>query len=177
MVRTELERRLEAAEKQNLRLMDEIKNLKAQLAEMQDEPEIPDKPDFEMDEKFYYLSSETDDVEDSFYDGYIDSIDFNMFHTEEYAQEFANKCKLIAMMLHCKWYLCCDHHSDFNDFCILKYAVAFNFNEEKYVVEYSRTREWSTIYFDTIENAQKCADWLNAHWKEDGNGKTNSKTP
>lgn len=169
MDKNELERRLERAEKKNLELMGEIKNLKEQLAEMHDDPEIPDAPEFEMDEKFYYLDSMTDGVEDSCIDN-IDAIDFNMFHTEEYAQDFYCKCKLIAMMLHCKWYLCCDHHPDFNNGDIQKWTVVFNYYEGKFTVEFSRMREWSTIYFDTEENAKKCADWINAHWKEDGNG-------
>lgn len=169
MDKNDLERRLEAAEKQNLGLLDEIKNLKAQLAQVQDEPEIPDKPDFENDEKFYYLSSCTDDVEDSCHDGDIDVIDFNMFHTADYANEFRRKCKLIAMMLHCKWYLCYNHHPDFNDCDIQKWTVVFDYKKRKFTVEFSRTREWSTVYFDTEENAKKCAKWFNEHWKEDGN--------
>lgn len=177
MDKNELERRLEAAEKQNLGLLDEINNLKAKLAEMQDEPEIPDFPEFAMRENYWCAGLGLKHVYFGCAAGGTIYGDYNLFHTKEMAQEFADKCKLIAMMLHCKWYLCCDHHSDFNNFCILKYAVAFDFNEEKFVVEYSRMREWSTIYFDTIENAQKCADWLNKHWKEDENGEANSKTP
>jgi hypothetical protein len=165
MTKEEIQRRLEAAEKQNLGLLDEIQNLKAKLAEMQDEPEIPDFPNFKCGESYWTMFDNfaLSDERTAFV---RDATECNMFHTEAYAQEFANKCKLIAMMLHCKWYLCCDHHSDFNDFDILKYAVVFDFNEEKFVIEYSRTREWSTIYFDTIENAQKCADWLNKHWSD-----------
>lgn len=68
MDKKDIERRLEEAENQNLGLLDEIKYLKEQLAKAQEEQEIPDKPDFEMDEKFYYLNSETDDVEDSCHD-------------------------------------------------------------------------------------------------------------
>ena len=45
MTREELERRLDEAEKQNLGLLDEIKNLKAKLAE-HDKQEIPDFPEF-----------------------------------------------------------------------------------------------------------------------------------
>jgi hypothetical protein len=29
--------------------------------------------------------------------------------------------------------------------------------------------EDTTVYFSTEENAQKCAGWLNEHWKENGN--------
>lgn len=170
MTREDLERRLEAAEKQNLGLLYEIKNLKAQLADMQDEPEIPDMPDFEMDEKFYYLDSVTDDVEDSCHDGDIDNIDFNMFHTKEYADEFADKCKLIAMMLHCKWYLCRDYKEDFED-AEYKWYVHYTNNTVRFATacfatDYCVDNDHGSVYFDTEENAQKCADWLNEHWKE-----------
>lgn len=168
MDKKELERRLEAAEKQNIGLMGEIKNLKEELAEMQDEPEIPDKPDFEMDEKFYYLDSVTNGVEDSCLED-IDSIDFNMFHTEEYAQEFADKCKLIAMMLHCKWYLCPDYVPDFTNSNEEKYYVYYDVCGEKYTTDLRCATINNEVFFDTEENAQKCADWLNKHWKENEN--------
>ncbi len=162
------ERRLEAAEKQNLGLLDEIKNLKEKLAEMQDEPEIPDLPNFKCGESYWTMFDNfaLSDERTAFV---RDATEYNMFHTEAYAQEFANKCKLIAMMLHCKWYLCYKHHPDFNDCDIQKWTVVFDYKKRKFTVEFSRTREWSTVYFDTEENAQKCADWLNEHWKEEGN--------
>lgn len=170
MTREDLVRRLEAAEKQFIGLQDEIANLKAKFAEMQDETEIPDMPDFEMDEKFYYLNSETDDVEDSYYDGDIGDIDFNMFHTEEYAQEFLCKCKLIAMMLHCKRY--CDKEivTEFSADSSEKWGVWYDHFSEEWIVYCQQTYESTTVYFTTKESAQKCADWLNEHWKEDGNG-------
>lgn len=169
MDKNDLERRLEAAEKQNLGLMDEIQNLKAQLAEMQDEPEIPDFPTFKGSEPYFFCDAKLEVRGISFPDSETNHVhmDFNAFRTSEYAQEFANKCKLIAMMLHCKWYICCNHHSDFNNGDIQKWTVVFNYNEGKFTVEFSRMREWSTIYFDTEENAQKCAEWLNKHWKEE----------
>lgn len=111
MTRTELERRLEAAEKQNLGLLDEIKNLKAQLANMQDDPWIPDFPKFNRGSAYWSVDDEFS-LQKSQHSGYVgekgikdDEALYNAFHTEEYAQEFANKCKLIAMMLHCKWYI------------------------------------------------------------------------
>jgi hypothetical protein len=165
MDKQELERRLEAAEKQNLGLLDEIKNLKAQLAEMQDEPEIPDKPEFEMDEKFYYLDSVTDDVEDSCHVGDIDAIDFNMFHTKEMAQEFAKKCKLIAMMLHCKWYLDRDFVPDWSDKLKHKWQLYYDHDDKKMVAGNYSHSDYSVV-FSTEENARKCADWLNKHWSK-----------
>lgn len=167
-VEKRLRTNLESVEKKLIDLQNDIANFKAKLDEVQDE-EIPDKPDFEMDEKFYYLDSLTDDVEDSCHDGDIDDIDFNMFHTEEYAQEFADKCKLFAMMLHCKWYLCPDYTPDFTDVKTQKWFVLYHAGKGKYDCECSINTDENTVYFDTRENAQKCADWLNAHWKEDGN--------
>ena len=167
MDKNELERRLEAAEKQNIGLLDEIKNLKAQLAEMQDEPEILDAPMFAAGEKYccatpdYWL-----------YHGYFKSgkecNSFNYFHTKAYAQEFANKCKLIAMMLHCKWYLDRDYVPKWNDernFCVY-FSHLFN----KFMVYSVCRHEDVTGYFSTEESAQKCAGWLNERWKENESG-------
>lgn len=168
MDKNELERRLEAAEKQNIGLLDEINNLKAKLADMQDEPEIPDMPYFRAGEQWWYVETEGSLVESvTIHDS--KRSEFNCFHTKEYADEFAKKCKLIAMMLHCKWYSCCDYKPDFNNALYQKWTVVFNYNEGKFTVEFSRLREWITIYFDTEESAQKCADWLNRHWKENDN--------
>ena len=143
----------------------ELQKLKEELVRVQDEHEIPDKPDFEMDDKFYYLNSETDDVEGSYYDGDIDNIDFNMFHTEEYAKEFASKCKLIAMMLHCKWCIDRDFIQDWGDPLEHKWQLYYDHDENKMVVAaYSRS-DFSVV-FSTEEKAQKCADWLNEHWRD-----------
>lgn len=173
MDKKDLERRLEAAEKQNLGLMDEIKNLKEKLAEMQEETKIPDFPEFNYLDVAYQIDSYFDVMQEEHGGGKgdkdftgDDALFYNNFHTEDYAHEFRKKCLLIAMMLHCKWYLCCDHHSNFNNGDIQKWTVVYNHREGKFTVEFSRMREWSTIYFDTEENAQKCADWLNEHWRD-----------
>lgn len=151
MDKKDIERRLEAAEKQNLGLMDEIKNLKVKLAEMQDEPEIPDFPVFKNYENAFFCDS------DELYE---------RFHTEEYAVEFAKKCKLIAMMLHCKWY--CDKEivTDFSDGSSEKWCVWYNHFLEEWSVDAQLTHESTTVYFTTEEAAKKCAEWLNKHWKE-----------
>lgn len=168
MNKNDLERRLEAAEKQSLGLLDEIKYLKEQLAKAQKEQEIPDKPEFEMDEKFYYFNSVINNVEDGCHGGDIGIIDFNMFHTEEYAHEFRRKCLLIAMMLHCKWYIDRNFIQDWSDPLEYKWQLYYDHDEKKMTVgAYSRSD--FGVVFSTEENAKKCADWLNEHWKEDGN--------
>lgn len=167
MTKEELEKRLDSAEKQMIGLQDEIQNLKAKLAEAQDEPEIPDKPVFEMDEKFYYLDSVTDGVEDScIVDNEIDAIDFNMFHTEKYANEFAKKCKLIAMMLHCKWYLDRSYIPNWNDRDEIKWDVYFDSSMNKFRCGNWRHAESPCVYFSSDVAAKKCAEWLNEHWRD-----------
>lgn len=164
MDKKDLERRLEAAEKQNLGLLDEIKNLKAQLAQMQDEPEIPDMPYIDEDEKYWFVDDEIGVTDGDMCFGDITE-DFNVFHTPEYAQEFAKKCKLIAMMLHCKWYLCRDFKGDYsypND----KWVVYYGGLDNKFLATNSIHCDYGLVPFDTMENAQKAADWLNKHWKE-----------
>lgn len=170
MDKKDLERRLEAAEKQNLGLLDEIKNLKAQLAQMQDEPEIPDFPEFERNENYWYVGSDLNDaVVGRAVGTYAD--DYNVFHAKEYADEFAKKCNLIAMMLHCKWYLDRDYVPDWSNHNEEKFHALFNHDSNQFIAcSYgSRYIDEGLVFFSTAKNAQKCADWLNKHWKENEN--------
>lgn len=165
MDKNELERRLEAAEKQNLGLLDEIKNLKAQIAEMQDEPEIPDIPDFKVvDDEVWYINNILEVSGPCDCPGIVK--DYNNFHVKEYADEFANKCKLIAMMLHCKWYLDRNHVPDWKNPDEWKYFVLYNNSKNTFEVTVTTVSDTVAIMFGTEEAAQKCADWLNKHWKE-----------
>lgn len=168
MDKNELERRLEAAEKQNLGLLDEIKNLKAQLEKVQDEPEIPDVPYFRSGEQWWYVETEGSLVESvSIHDDKRSEL--NCFHTKEMAQEFAEKCKLIAMMLHCKWHLCRNfkgNYSHSNE----KWVVYYSGLDNKFLAIASLHTDYGLVSFDTMDNALKCAHWLNKHWKENKNG-------
>ena len=168
MDKNELERRLEAAEKQNIGLLDEIKYLKEQLAQMQDEPEIPEIPEFARNETYWYVGSDLNDaVVGRAVGTYAD--DYNVFHTKEYADEFAQKCKLIAMMLHCKWHLCRDFIPEWSENAPCKFAIYYSHEENKFKVDDVYMVEENDVFFDTEENAQKAADWLNKHWKENEN--------
>lgn len=163
-LKEKLESRLEEAEKQMIGLQDEIANLKAKLNEVQGEPEIPDIPKFEspvvwaIDSKlgvFYYGISPYNESS------------FNAFNTKEMAHEFAKKCKLIAMMLHCKWYVDRDYVPDWeSDTNIGKFYVIFDHCVNRFRVRTCYAEENTGVYFSTEEAAQKCANWLNAHWKE-----------
>ena len=175
MDKNELERRLEAAEKQNIGLLDEIKYLKEQLAQMQDEPEIPDFPKFERGSAYWCVNDEFA-LQKSQHSGYVgekgDDDLYNAFHTEAYAHEFANKCKLIAMLLHCKW--CVEKELFKFDSGVMGdyppvYTVVYNRPMDEYSVVEAHVFEGSQVYFKSEDAAQKAADWLNEHWKENEN--------
>jgi len=175
MDKQDLERRLEAAEKQNIGLLDEIKNLKAQLAEMQDEPEIPDFPEFTIGDDYYphirWESIPRKCTVDSLNKEYCKKprtaeMNYFHFHSAEYYHSFENKCKLIAMMLHCKWYVDRDYTPDWDNEDEEKWMVFWSNTYKKYEVCGWESDEYGSVFFSTEENAQKCADWLNKHWKE-----------
>lgn len=169
MDKKDLERRLEAAEKQILGLLDEIKNLKEKLAEMQDEPEIPDVPFFHANETLWRMYPTLEHIKCTVSQSDYNGECFNLFHTKEYADEFAKKCKLIAMMLHCKCHLCREYEPDWDDENAEKWQVCYEHGRSCFVAHCVYTYEPSSVFFDTIQNAKKCADWLNKHWKENDN--------
>jgi hypothetical protein len=162
MKRKELEKRFESAEKQLIGLQDEFQNLKTKLAEKHDESEIPDFPVFKIDgESSWHVNNllEVSSKEEAY--GKVH--DYNFFHTVDYAEEFADKCKLIAMMLHCKWYLDRDYVPDWDN-CDDKFTVWYNQFDNEWTIDFQEIHEVPSIYFSTEEKAQKCADWLNKHW-------------
>lgn len=166
MTREELERRLEAAEKQNIGLLDEIKWLKEKLADMQDEPEIPDFPTFKPEwETAWHVNNVLEVSEPGITSGHV--CDFNYFHTNDYAKEFSRKCKMLAMMLHCSWYVDRYYTPNWDNVLVEKYFVVFNHNLNRFQVRTQYGEEHGDVYFSTEEAAQKCADWMNEHWKEE----------
>lgn len=172
MTREELERRLDEAEKQNLGLLDEIKWLKEKLAE-QDNQEIPVFPEFDRGDVYYGTDYCLDVMEknhagnngDKDFTG-DDAVFYNAFHTEDYAHEFRRKCLMIAMMLHCKWYVDRDYVPDWDNEDEEKWMVFWSNTYKKYEVCSWESDEYGSVFFSTEEAAQKCADWMNAHWKE-----------
>lgn len=166
MTREELEKRLESAEKQMIGLQDEIQNLKAKLAEAQDETEIPDFPEFKptAGEAWHINNVLKVTSIPSYYPLSVD--DYNYFHTKEYAQEFADKCKLIAMMLHCKWYLDRDYVPNWDDLSEIKWDAHFDSKQNKFLCDSWKHTKASGVYFSSGAIARKCADWLNEHWRD-----------
>lgn len=167
MTREELEKRLESAEKQMLGLQDEIQNLKAKLAEVQDEPEIPDFPIFKpAGEEAWHINNVLDVSTPGIKSGHV--CDFNYFHTEVYAKEFAKKCKLIAMMLHCKWYLDRDYVPNWKNVDENKFIVYYDNQACCFHITQRTLTDVGQVSFSTPDTARKCAEWLNEHWR-DGN--------
>lgn len=144
----------------------ELHKLKEELMHEQDEPEIPDFPVFKIDGESSWHVNNLLDVS-SGDEAYGKVHDYNFFHTKEYAQEFADKCKLLAMMLHCKWYLCRGFKGDYSDSSD-KWVVYYGGLDDKFIATNSIHCDYGFVPFDTMDNAQKCADWLNEHWKESG---------
>lgn len=167
MDKSELERRLEAAEKQMLGLQDEIKNLKERLNEIQ-EDEIPEYPTFEYGEKYYPYCHYSGNAHGSTWEGETQIMDYNCFHSAEYHQLFDAKIREIAMLLHCKWY--CDRNAkiDFYDsktkWYLYKHHYA-NGNFGGWKVYTTTYEETATIYFSTEEAAKKACEWMNTHAK------------
>ena len=161
MTKEEIQTRLEAAEKQMLGLQDEIKNLKAKLDEVQDE-EIPECVDYEVGDRMYYIDTELEVRLSNM--GWRD-LHFNVFHSEEYAKLFADKCREIAMLLHCKWYVDRDYVPDWDNDEEAKYSVNFSHSQHGYFIEDWYNDKNGTVFFRTADAAQKAADWMNAHAK------------
>jgi len=165
MTREELEKRLESAEKQMIGLQDEIQNLKSKLAEAQDEPEIPDFPIFKASgEEAWHINNILEVSTPVITSG--TAYDFNYFHTKEYAQEFADKCKLIAMMLHCKWYLDMDYVPNWDDMSEIKWDVHFDSKRNEFLYYSWSHSKCPGVYFSSGAIARKCAEWLNKHWRD-----------
>lgn len=158
MNRKEYEERINA-------LQNEINSLKEELNQIQDE--IPDYPVFDnqpswimslmLDAHGYTIAKCNTNNNDI-------SHNFNLFHEKYFAEEFAKKCKFIAMLLHCKQYLCPTYFPNFKDEKEKKWAVYYDYTSNTFT-PYWTTCWGSQVYFDTEENAQKAADWMKEHFK------------
>lgn len=121
--------------------------------------EIPPFPEFN-NEIIYYLSAQGDIRFTPSLTG-EKTDDFNAFHSEAFAQEYAKISLRAAMLLHCKWYLCPDYKPDFST-DEEKWSVFYDHDSESYMLGLTYGYE-SNVYFDTKENAQRAADWMSAH--------------
>lgn len=164
MTKKELEEKIELYERQVMSLKNGIEKLKTELSKAV-EDEIPDFPEFNVGDTVWYKDDGFKVVR------YIKSEisktkDYNNFHTEKYAKECTEKCREIAMLLHCKWYIDRDYVPNWKDDDENKYCVAYNYETKSYISDYFyEITEYSTVYFSTKQAAQKAADWMNEHYK------------
>lgn len=167
MTKDELKIKLESAERELKALKQleaEIQSLKAQLNEVQ-EDEIPEFPVFENEtDRLYYVTSNLRAISGSRIGA---GTDFNAFHTATYATIFSTKCREIAMLMHCKWYVDKDYVPDWDDDRETKYIVVYSNAKEKYITGFWKECEYGNVYFSSREAAQKAADWMNKHINEE----------
>lgn len=143
----------------------ELQKLKEELVHGQGEPEIPDFPVFNANGETSWWSNNSLEVTNrGFTSGHV--ADYNYFHTEEYADEFAKNCKLIAMMMHCKWNIDRAYEPDWSKGATKKWFVCFNYQSGEFVPDYEFTVRRGQVYFSSEKTAQKCADWMNTHWHD-----------
>jgi hypothetical protein len=163
MTKKELEEKIGLYEKQVNGLNNEIEKLKIELSKVV-EDKIPDFPEFNFGDTIWYknnafnvgnyIKSETSKTKD-----------YNNFHTEEYAKEYTEKSREIAMLLHCKWYIDRCYIPDWKNRDEIKYCVTYNHNNKSYVLDYFYDTEYPTVYFSTKQVAKEAADWMNEHYK------------
>lgn len=174
MTKEEIQSKLEAAEKQ----LEEIKNLKAEIESLKNklkeiqENEIPEFPRIKSEKEYWFINSELK-VDWRIATLSYDTDDYNLFHSNKYAQLFADKCRELAMLLHCKWY--CDKKLviDFSDRSAIKWCVEYDHDLNRWTVESQCVHENTTIYFTTAEAARKAADWMNKYAKKNNERTTN----
>lgn len=145
----------------------ELHKLKEVLMHEQDEPEIPDFPEFDVNgEAFWWINNALDaEPHRGRVSGYVE--DYNYFHAKEYADELAKNCKIIAMMLHCKWYLDREYEPDWENEAEKKWFVCCKYRSENFVTDYEFLITKGHVYFSSEKTAQKCAEWMNEHWVVD----------
>lgn len=130
---------------------------------------IPLIPEFKKDSStVYYVSTTFDEVNTARYCdiALAGSVDFNRFHTAAYAKRAMLAAKMIAMQLHCKWYIDRDFVPDWNNKTQPKYSVYFNHINKKFYVAQWETHERTDVVFSTRQTAELCAYWLQENWKD-----------
>lgn len=157
MTKTEIENQIRDIKKLMEDSQEKLSELEKMLSEKSNE--IPTFPKFN-NEIIYYLNAQgniytTPNVTCKKIN------DFNAFHSKALAQEYAKISLRTAMLLHCKWYLCPDYKPDFST-DEEKWSVFYDHDSESYMLGLTYGCE-SNVYFDTKENAQRAADWMNEH--------------
>ena len=178
----ELNERIEQLTKLVISADETIKNAKEMIVLAEQErdrlcdQQRESEPKFErkVNEEFYYIEDNGSMEVCSCYDGndIVSTNQFkgnNYFHTEERAQEVADKINLLLKLERLHDTFCPDYVSDWNNYNERKYVVNVVYKGKGYsdkgelVASHTiGTKNFAEVYFPTLEIAQKVCDILNA---------------
>lgn len=164
MTKAEIENQIRDIKKLMEDSQEKLSELEKMLSEKSNE--IPDYPVFD-NERSWIMTVQLESLNFGITKCNADNIfpDFNLFHEKYFADEFAKKCKFIAMLLHCKQYLCPTYFPNFKNEKENKWVVCYDYASNTFEITCWTTYWESQVYFDTKENAQKAADWMKEHFK------------
>lgn len=124
---------------------------------------VPDILNFEQGETVYYMTS-FGKLDDYMFDVPEREEESHMvFKSPEMAEMYRDKTQVIADMLHFKQLYDADFEPDFRNRKSEKYVLLKDIHDNQYVVaQVGMLYSEESVYFSTVEIAQKCADWLNS---------------
>lgn len=92
----------------------------------------------------------------------------NYFHTEERADEVADKINFLLKLERLYDTFCPDYKPDWNDGIKAKWNVVFDYDEKKYVSYWNAVIDsHTTVYFDSKKIADKVCEILNEEIKNE----------
>lgn len=160
MMKNELEQSL----KTTLSQIEELKKKAEEIIEELKRKEIPLYPEFEKGSILSYMDTDLS-VQTTGAVITETTQDYNAFHSEHYAEMFAERSNYFAMLLHCKWYFDRDYEPDWNDLNEDKWTIGFDHDKDEFVPNSWITRDFGVITFSSKEVAQEVCDWFNSNGK------------
>lgn len=160
----DIEKKMEALKADFLGKLEELKK-EAEMQKKQEEPK-PWKP--EIDDSYFYISSnfeamnkvrrttsfETDRISNG-----------NCFKTKERTEQVAKKMRLLLRLEQLHDQLCPDYEPDWNNDGELKFCLGYDHADDCWFMDYFNVTQYPIVYFDTEENAEKAAEILNKEIK------------
>lgn len=122
--------------------------------------EIPALPSYREGDDCYYLDETFNTILGRIKNP--DAVHWNMFPTQEYAEEFAHHAILFSKLLHCRWYLDRDYKPDWKT-GELKFSIVYQEEKRKFAVDTLVYSDHGTVCFSTRELAERAAAWMDEH--------------